>query len=90
MLLARIYEAFPLTCPQCGTQMRTVAFITEATPVQRILEHTASPLLRRGSPQHEGRRHGRKTAPLPPFSMKSALRVTPSPSRSRNTNSISA
>jgi hypothetical protein len=43
MLLARIYEAFPLTCPQCGTQMRIVAFITEATPVQRILEHIGEP-----------------------------------------------
>ena len=22
MLIARIYEAFPLACPQCGTEMR--------------------------------------------------------------------
>jgi len=37
MLLARIYEAFPLSCPQCGSEMRILAFITEAAPVQRIL-----------------------------------------------------
>jgi hypothetical protein len=43
MLLARIYEAFPLTCPQCGTEMRIVAFITEASPVQRILNHIGEP-----------------------------------------------
>lgn len=39
MLLARIYEAFPLTCPTCGTAMRIVAFITETSTVQRILNH---------------------------------------------------
>jgi hypothetical protein len=39
MLLARIYEVFPLTCMRCGAEMRIVAFITEATPVQRILSH---------------------------------------------------
>jgi hypothetical protein len=39
MLLARIYEAFPLTCPQCGTKMRMIAFLTEASTVQRILNH---------------------------------------------------
>ena len=30
MLLARIYEALPLTCPRCRADMRIVAFITEA------------------------------------------------------------
>jgi hypothetical protein len=43
MLLARIYEAFPLSCPQCGSQMRIVAFITEAAPVQRILRQIGEP-----------------------------------------------
>lgn len=38
MLLARIYEAFPLTCPQCGAEMRIIAFITEAMDVRAILE----------------------------------------------------
>jgi len=35
-LLVRIYQAFPLTFPQCGTEMRMVAFLTEASTVQRI------------------------------------------------------
>jgi hypothetical protein len=43
MLLARIYEAFPLTCPQCGAEMRIIAFITEAVAVRAILEHIGEP-----------------------------------------------
>ena len=39
MLLARIYEALPLTCPICHTQMRIIAFINEASDVRKILEH---------------------------------------------------
>jgi hypothetical protein len=45
MLLARLYEAFPLTCPTCGAQMRIVAFITEAPTVQRILDHIGEPAM---------------------------------------------
>jgi C4-type Zn-finger protein len=26
MLIARIYETLPLTCPVCGTTMRIIAF----------------------------------------------------------------
>jgi len=29
VLIARIYEVFPLLCPKCGGQMRLIAFITE-------------------------------------------------------------
>jgi len=43
MLLARIYEAFPLTCPRCGAEMRIIAFITEAVDVRAILEHIDEP-----------------------------------------------
>jgi hypothetical protein len=43
MLLARIYEAFPLTCPQCGAEMQIIAFITEAVDVRAILEHIGEP-----------------------------------------------
>jgi len=43
MLLARIYEAFPLTCPRCGAEMRIIAFITEAVDVRAILEHIGEP-----------------------------------------------
>ncbi len=39
MLLARIYEALPLVCPRCGSSMRIIAFITNASDVKRILEH---------------------------------------------------
>jgi hypothetical protein len=45
MLLTRIYRAFPLTCPQCGTEMRIVAFITDASTVQQILDHIGEPAL---------------------------------------------
>jgi hypothetical protein len=30
MLIARIYEVFPLLCPLCGGQMRLIAFITHS------------------------------------------------------------
>jgi hypothetical protein len=43
MLLARIYEAFPLTCPRCGAKMRIIAFITGAVGVRAILEHIGEP-----------------------------------------------
>jgi hypothetical protein len=39
MLLARIYEAFPLVCPICHAQMRIIAFINEAATVKKILDH---------------------------------------------------
>ncbi len=39
MLLARIYEAFPLSCPICQDQMRIIAFINEAGDVRKILDH---------------------------------------------------
>jgi hypothetical protein len=39
MLLARLFESLPLSCPNCGAGMRIVAFVTEAAPVQRILAH---------------------------------------------------
>ncbi len=39
VLIARIYEVFPLLCPLCGGQMRLIAFITEGTQARRILEH---------------------------------------------------
>lgn len=39
MLLARIYEAFPLACPICHAPMRIIAFINDADSVRRILDH---------------------------------------------------
>jgi hypothetical protein len=58
-LLARIYEVFPLACPDCGGDMRILAFITAAEPVDAILTHLGLPTTApprspaRGPPQHD-------------------------------------
>ena len=39
MLLARIYEVFPLVCPFCGGTVQIIPFITEAHTIHHILEH---------------------------------------------------
>ena len=39
VLMARIYEVFPLLCPLCGGQMRIIAFITHSADIRHILEH---------------------------------------------------
>jgi hypothetical protein len=39
VLIARIYEVFPLLCPICGGQMRLIAFITEGVQIRKILDH---------------------------------------------------
>ena len=39
MLIARIYEVFPLLCPMCGGQMRLIAFITHSADIRKILDH---------------------------------------------------
>jgi hypothetical protein len=44
-LLRRLFEVDPLACPRCGTTMRIVAFLTDPTTIDRILEH-----LRRSAP----------------------------------------
>ena len=44
LLLARIYEVFPLVCPRsCGGEMRIIAFITDAGAVREILSHLGEP-----------------------------------------------
>jgi hypothetical protein len=43
MLLARIYEIFPLVCPRCGGEMEIIAFITEAPTVRAILTYIGEP-----------------------------------------------
>jgi hypothetical protein len=43
MLLARIYEIFPLTCNHCGGEVRLIAFVTEAVPIGEVLEHLGEP-----------------------------------------------
>jgi len=39
LLIARIYELFPLLCPHCGGQMRLIAFVTNGEEVRKILTH---------------------------------------------------
>ena len=36
LLLARIYEVLPLLCPQCGGEMKIIAFITEAVAIREM------------------------------------------------------
>ena len=43
VLLARIYEAFPLLCPKCCGEMRIIALITEVVVVRDILAHLGEP-----------------------------------------------
>ena len=43
MLLARIYEAFPLQCSICHASMRIIAFINEAGIVKKLLDHIGKP-----------------------------------------------
>ena len=41
MLIKRVYEVDPLSCPECGGQMAVVAFIEppQADVIEKILSH---------------------------------------------------
>jgi hypothetical protein len=60
VLIARIYEVFPLLCPLCGGHMRIIAFITHSAEIRHILNHigveSAPPHITpaRGPPLWEG------------------------------------
>jgi hypothetical protein len=43
MLLARIYEVFPLRCPRGGAAMRIIASITDASTIRATLLHLGEP-----------------------------------------------
>ena len=43
MLLARLFESLPLTCPNCAADMRNIAFVTEAAPAERVLTQIGEP-----------------------------------------------
>ena len=43
-LMARVGEEFPFACPNCGGDIRLIAFITEPGPVRKILTHLGEPL----------------------------------------------
>jgi len=59
VLLARIYEVFPLICPSCQAPLTFIAFLTDPEPISQILAHigepTSPPLIHpaRGPPQVE-------------------------------------
>jgi len=42
--MARVGEEFPLLCPNCGGDIRLIAFITEPRPIRKILTHLGEPL----------------------------------------------
>ena len=44
MLLARIYDVFPLVCPQCGGSMRVLSVVSEIQSVEKILTHINEPI----------------------------------------------
>jgi hypothetical protein len=35
--MARVGEEFPLACPNCGGDIRLIAFITDPGPIRKIL-----------------------------------------------------
>ena len=39
VLITRIYAVSPLLCPNCGGQMRLIAFITHSADIGQILNH---------------------------------------------------
>ena len=39
VLIARIYQVFPLLCPMCGGQMRIIAFIRHSADIRQMLHH---------------------------------------------------
>lgn len=76
LLLARIYEVSPLTCPKCGGTMRIIAFIDDGEAIRKILQHLGEPTTppplapARGPPLWEGAGQGDAdplAQPIPEF-----------------------
>ncbi len=66
MLLARLFESLPLTCPNCGADMRVVASITERPPQSSGFSPTsASRASHHRLRPHAGRRRGTTVARTP-------------------------
>ncbi|MCX8016244.1 MAG: hypothetical protein N2692_03050, partial [Patescibacteria group bacterium] len=38
-MIRKVYEVDPMICPQCGGQMRVIAFLTASAVVDRIIDH---------------------------------------------------
>jgi hypothetical protein len=41
--VGRLFASLPLVCPNCGADMRIIAFVTEAAPIERILAYIGAP-----------------------------------------------
>jgi len=39
MLLKQVYEVDPLQCPECGEEMKVIAFIQDPVVIYKILDH---------------------------------------------------
>ena len=60
VLIARIYEVFPLLCPICGGQMRIIASQSRTAPTSGTYWSTSGwRRSHRASPRHAGHRCGR-------------------------------
>jgi hypothetical protein len=61
MLIKRVYEVDPLSCPRCGGQMKVVAFIEppQRGVIERILRHCGlwHPSTPRAAPAGDGSVH---------------------------------
>jgi len=38
-MIKKVYEVNPLTCPRCQGEMRIIAFLTDFSVVDRIINH---------------------------------------------------
>jgi hypothetical protein len=38
-MIRKVYEMDPMTCPKCGGRMKVIAFITDFSVVDRIINH---------------------------------------------------
>lgn len=38
-MMRKVYEVDPLLCPECGETMKVIAFITDFSVVDRIINH---------------------------------------------------
>ena len=38
-MIRKVYEVDPMVCPHCGGKMRVIAFLTDHSVVDRIINH---------------------------------------------------
>jgi hypothetical protein len=39
VVVSEVFQADPLTCRKCGGKLRLIAYVTDAGPIRRILDH---------------------------------------------------